>query len=251
MNRVRKTHPMLTAKSDIISRLKKEILPLEGLGSNRPKMAMGLGLDFMTEAFPQGHFPLGAVHELISMGAEATASMVGFTSAILSGLMKTGGPAVWIGQAPILFPPALKAFGIQPDQVMVINLKKEKDILWAMEESLKCPALSAVIGELPELSFTHSRRFQLAVEQSKTTGFILHSNTGSPNACIARWNIKPLPSFSDEELPGIVHPRWQIDLLKIRNGKPHSWMVEWVNGRFRHLSDSIPSIQFQPKRKTG
>jgi len=244
---------MLTTKSDIINHLKREILPLEGLGAHRPGIAMGLDMVFMDEVFPQGHFPLGAVHELISEGAEAAASTAGFTAAVVSGLMKTGGPAVWIGHSPILFPPALKAFGIQPDQVIVIDLKKEKDILWAMEETLKCPVLSAVIGELPELSFTHSRRFQLAVEQSKTTGFILRSNPGTetPNACIARWNIKPLLSCPEDGLPGIGHPRWQIDLLKIRNGRPHSWIVEWVNGKFRPVADSIPSILLQPKRKTG
>ena len=136
--------------------------------------------------------------------------------------MKNGGAAVWIGKSPILFPPALKAFGIPPDQVIFIDLKKDKDILWAMEEALKCASLSAVIGEIPELSFTHSRRFQLAVEQSKTTGFILRSNprTLTPNSCVARWKIKPLPS-NEDGLPGIGHPVWQVDLQKIRNGKPH------------------------------
>lgn len=244
---------MLIAKSDILNRLKREILPLEGLGAHRPGLAMELGLEFMANIFPQGHFPVGAVHELISEGVEAAASTVGFTAAVLSGLMKTAGPAVWIGKSPMLFPPALKTFGIPPDQVLIIDLKKEKDILWAMEETLKCPALSAVIGEFPELSFAHSRRFQLAVEQSKTTGFILRSNPRSqtPNTCIARWNIKPLLSSTVDGLPGIGHPRWQIELLKIRNGRPHSWIVEWVNGKFQHVTDSSPNILFQQKRKTG
>ena len=47
---------MLSAKSDIISRLKREILPLEGLGVNAGS-AMGLGLGFMSEAFPEAVSP--------------------------------------------------------------------------------------------------------------------------------------------------------------------------------------------------
>jgi protein ImuA len=247
---------MLNSKRDIISRLKREILPLEGLGIHRRESAMGIGLDFMSEAFPQSQFPLGAVHELICDGAEAVSSTAGFTSGILAGLMKNGGVAVWIGNSPTLFPPALKTFGIPPNQVIFIDLKKEKDILWAMEEALKCATLSAVIGEIPELSFNHSRRFQLTVEQSKTTGFILRSNPRilTPNSCVARWKIKPLPSSNEFCLPGIGHPVWHVDLQKIRNGKPSSWTVEWRNGKFQEVKEFIPAIilhPIQPNRKTG
>jgi protein ImuA len=214
---------------------------------------MGLGLDFMNESFPRNQFPLGVVHELISEGPEAAASSSGFISGLLAGLMKNGGMVVWIGNAPILFPPALKAFGIMPDQVIFINLKKEKDLLWAMEEALKCSALSAVIGEIPELSFTHSRRFQLVTEQSKTTGFILRYNPKiqTSNACVARWKIKPLASSKEDGLPGIGHPIWQIELQKIRNGHPQTWIVEFRNGKFHQMLESIPSIIIQLNRKTG
>jgi len=41
-----------------------------------------------------------------------------------------------------------------------------------MEEALKCESLSAVIAETPEISFTVSRRLQLAVEQNRVTSFI-------------------------------------------------------------------------------
>ncbi len=245
---------MHLTKSDIISRLKREILPLEGLGTQRQESARSLGLDFMREAFPQGQFPLGAVHELISEGAESAGATVGFTAGLLGGgLMKNGGAAVWIGNAPTLFPPALKSFGINPGQVIFIDLKKEKDMLWAMEEALKCSSLSAIVGEIPELSFTHSRRFQLAVEQSKTTGFILRTNprTLTPNACVARWKIKPLSSSNEDGLPGLGHPTWQIDLLKIRNGRPQSWIVEFRNGKFRQLTQEAPAIILHPTRKTG
>jgi protein ImuA len=244
---------MLADKSDIINRLKREIFLLGGLGFQPPNSVIDLKLGFMANAFPQGCFPLGAVHELISEGPEDAASTAGFTAALVSGLMKNGGAAVWIGQSPILFPPALKSFGIRPDQLIFIVLKKEKDLLWALEEALKCSGLSAVIGELPELGFTHSRRFQLAVEQSKVTGFILRSNPRSitPNSCIARWKIRPLPSSSEDNLPGLGHTRWQVDLLKIRNGRPGSWALEWLRDNFNQVEEKWPSILIQPERKTG
>jgi protein ImuA len=244
---------MLVNKKDIITLLKREILSLEGLRSPVTGPAPDLGLGFMEEAFPYGNFPLGAVHEMICEGEESSASTAGFISGLLSGLMKNGGAAIWIGSSPALFPPALKNFGIHPDRIVFIDLKNERDILWAVEESLKCEGLAAVVAELSELSFSSSRRFQLAVEQSRVTGFILRCNPRNlqPNTCVSRWKIKPIPTYTDENLPGPGFPRWQTELLKIRNGKTAIWQIEWSGGRFHPVNEFIPSILAVPKRKMG
>jgi protein ImuA len=244
---------MSTANNDIITRLKLDILPLEGLRGIRSQEVLDMGLGGLNESFPLGHFPMGAMHEFISQGAESSSAAAGFISGLAGFLMKKGGAAVWIGSSRTIFPPALKMFGIDPSRIVFIDLKKEKDVLWAMEESLKCSGLSAVIGEIPEFTFTTSRRFQLVVEQSRVTGFILRSNPRSlfPNACVSRWQISSLPSFSDDGLPGLGHPRWKVELLKIRNGKPGSWELEWNNQRFHQMGESVPSIILHPKRKTG
>jgi protein ImuA len=72
-----------------------------------------------------------------------------------------------------IFPPGLKMFGIEPANIIFLELQKSKDILWVMEEALKCIGVAAVVGEISDLSFTLSRRLQLAVEQSGVMGFIL------------------------------------------------------------------------------
>ena len=66
-----------------------------------------------------------------------------------------------------------------------------------MEEALKCDGIAAVVGEIQELSFTVSRRLQLAVEQSRVTGFILRNNPRNLNttACVTRWKITPLSKY--------------------------------------------------------
>lgn len=244
---------MELSKKDIIAGLKREILSLGGTGPGQNGHMPDLGLGMMNNAFPESCFPLGSVHEFISETSEATAATLGFITGILSGLMNTSGVAVWIGTSRSLFPPALKAFGIEPDRIIFVDLQKEKEVLWAMEESLKCRGLSAVVGEIPELSFTASRRFQLAVEQSRVTGFILrnHPRNLLPNACVSRWKIEPIPSFTYDDLPGLGFPRWNVELLKIRNGRPGSWQLEWADEIFQDISISVPSILPEPKRKTG
>jgi protein ImuA len=103
-----------------------------------------------------------------------------------------------------------------------------------MEEGLKCPGLTAVIGELNELTFTESRRLQLAVEHSHTTGFIIRHNPQKINttACVSRWKISSLISDTFDDLPGIGFPKWRVELLRMRNGKSGAWDLQWINGNF-------------------
>src|SRR5262249_27229085 len=117
--------------------------------------------------------PAGCMHEFLSASPEDIAAANGFVTALLGRLLLPGAVCAWIGVSRTLFPPALKMFDIEPDQFIFIDLKKEKDVLPAMEEALKCERFATVLGELKEISFTTSRRFQLAAEQSKVTGFIL------------------------------------------------------------------------------
>jgi protein ImuA len=243
---------MPSTKADIIARLQKEILPLQGFKTALSTHATGIGLGPVNKAFPNSSFPVGAMHEFVSDSAETQAASAGFISAILGKLMCRNGVSVWISSSPSIFPPALKLFGIDPDKIVFIYLKKEKDILWATEEALKCEGLSAVIAEIKELDFTVSRRLQLAVEQSRVTGFILRRNPRSllTTACIARWRIKSISSETESGLPGISFPRWNIELLKVRNGKPGNWQLKWADGKF-HQEYTPALIAVEQQKKTG
>ncbi len=240
-------------KTDILAQLQKEILPLQGLKLPASTCNEQIELGLMNYAFPNARFPFGAVHEFFSTGTENSSATKGFITCLISFIMRSGGVVVWVGPSSAVFPPGLKTLGVEPDRIIFIDLKKEKDILWAIEECLKCEGLAAVIGEISEISFTASRKFQLAVEQSRVTGFILRNNPRNlnPNACVSRWKITALPSELPDDMPGVGFPRWNIEILKIRNGKPGTWQMEWCAGEFRHVSPSIASIPQKLKRKTG
>ena len=247
---------MPATKTDILIQLRKDILLLQGFKPPSAN-AVDVGLGPMTAAFPNAVFPTGAIHELLSTGAENAAASGGFVAGLVGTLMGSGGACIWISSAGRVFPPGLKTFGIEPDRVIFVNLKKEKEVCWAMEEALKCDGLAAVIGELQEISFTASRRLQLAVEQSRVTGFLLRHNPRNlnPNACVARWKISPLASELIPGMPGIGHPRWNIELARIRNGQPGTWQMEWSAGRFHPLvpETSVPAMPLpqEERRKTG
>ena len=251
----------MSGKSDIILQLEREILPLQGFKPPKGGGATDFGLGPMHTAFPNGHFPTGTVHEFMSTTAEGAAASAGFMGGLLGILMRGGGAVLWIGGAGAsagagmsmgvrrrVFPMALTNFGIEPDRVVFVELSRQKDMLWVMEEALKCEGLAAVVGEIPEISFTASRRLQLAVEQSRVTGFLLRHQPRSlgVNACVARWRVSAMASELAAGLPGVGFPRWNVELLKIRNGRP----VEWAAGRFRAvplpLVAGVPMVGAMP-----
>jgi len=241
---------MQTAKHNIIQQLQKEVLSMQRL-RREPGQSLDTGLWQVEQAFPGGVFPLGAVHEFISNACQDAAATNGFMTGLISQLVQKG-IALWVSNRRTIFPPALSAFGIDPERIIFIDVWRQKEVLWAIEEALKCHALTAVIGELGELSFTESRRLQLAVEQSRVTGFIhrYSANSAHITACVSRWHIKPLASDT-ADMPGVGHPRWHVQLAKVRNGKPGTWQVEWSGGNFRHIPRKVFAIPGIPNRKTG
>lgn len=242
---------MKVREADIIAQLQSDILRLQGI---RPSShtVVDPGLGPIVQAFPNATFPLGAVHEFLAAGKENTAATNGFIAGLLSSLVGINGAVMWISSYRTLFPPALKMFGIHPDRFIFTDLKKEKDVLWAMEEALKCDALVAVVGEIQDLGFTASRRLQLAVEQSQVTGLVVRNNSrkSGSTACVSRWKITTLPSHPVDDLPGVGFPQWRLELLRVRNGKPGAWDVRWINGKFELVEESRTSF-IQEKKKAG
>jgi protein ImuA len=241
------------AKTDIIHQLQQEILSLQGYGTISRGRCLDTGLGSIERAFPGGAFPAGVIHEFVSLAPEDAAVTSGFMAGLLSRLMPSGGACLWISTKRTLFPPALKIFGIAPERIIFVDLIREKEALWAIEEALKCEAVSAVVGEISALSFAESRRLQLAVEHSRVNGFIHRYRPRSENtlACISRWKITPLASAPEDGMPGLGFPRWHVRLLKVRNGKPGAWQVEWAGGGFRHIPAFTPNISGRIIQKAG
>jgi protein ImuA len=240
-------------KKDIIKQLQKDILSLQGFKNLPADITFQSGLGPVELAFPNACFPLAAIHEFVCEGPEFAAATSGFISCVVSALLKTGGVGIWISTNRTLFPPALKNFGIDPHKLVFIDLHQQKDLLWVMEEALKCTGIAAVVCEMAELSFTASRRLQLAVEQSRVTGFIIRNQPRflTVNACMAGWKIAPLPTILEDDLPGIGFPRWKVELFKIRNGKPGTWEIEWSQGQFQHIYPWVIAAPEEEKRKAG
>jgi protein ImuA len=239
---------------EIRAKLQSEILRLQHFCTTQ-NTALDMELGPMKRAFPNHTFPLGATHEFLVDQIENVTASSAFILALLHTLMRNNGTVLWASAARTLFPPALETLGVRADRFLFLDVKNHKDVLWVMDEALKCGALTAVVGDVRELTFNESRKLQLAVEQSRVTGFILrHSKKITPTASVSRWKITSLPSETIDDLPGIGFPKWKVELLRIRNGQPGAWELQWINNRFVAMDQKevvIPSYEHYEQEQAG
>jgi len=236
-------------KKDIINKLQQKVLSMQGFKTAIESTGVGLGA--IEAAFPNGVFPKAAIHEFIIAQPEHAAACAGFLAGILKNIKDSNAVFLWISSSRKLFPAALKVYGVEPDQVIFIDLALEKDVLWVMEEALKCKEIAAVVAELKTLSFAQSRRLQLAIEKSKVCGFVLRTDANQvvTTACVARWRISPMVSEQLDGLPGLGFPCWNVELLRVRNGNPGSWKLTWMDGKFQLIDQA--HMEYTAKLKTG
>jgi len=224
----------MNATKELIDKLREDILLWQGFKPPGAGAAVAIGLGAIESAFPNGVFPKKAIHEFITLAPEHCAATDGFIGGLLSVLMENEAACVWVSTSRKLFPSSLRMFNVDPERVIFMDVSSEKDVLWILEEALKCQGLAAVVAELNEVSLIESRRLQLAVEQNGVTGFILRRDARKAVSTVAtaRWKISPVASEMADEMPGVGFPRWNVELLKVRNGNPGSWTLEWAADQF-------------------
>jgi protein ImuA len=224
----------LASPPTAIAELRRWLERVEAYGRTEPGV-LPFGLDELDNFLPQGGLPLGHLHEVIEGGA--TSEYAGIATLFVAGILaRLTGPVLWCLRGRDLFAPALARIGLHPDRVIYCETWKDRDVLPAMEEGLRCAGLAGVVGEVTQLSHTASRRLQLCAGESGVTALALrrwHNTTekalaGEPNAAATRWRISPQPSPAGG-FDGLQRQLWQVELLRLRGGEPHSWIVEACN----------------------
>jgi protein ImuA len=151
-------------------------------------------------------------------------------------------PVLWVQERMAIlesgrvYPPAL---GVD---LIHVEARDARTALWAMEEGVRCSALSAVIGELygdpAALDFTATRRLAVASERSGVPCWLVrlggHANLSGARM---RWRIASAPSLAnplDARAPGL--PAWDAELFRARGAPPGQWVVAHEADRFHLVS---------------
>ncbi len=195
---------------------------LRGMEAGIRRLPLGLSA---VDAALGGGLALGCLHEVAGEADDGAAD--GFCAALLS-CLPAGKPVLWCrpedGAPP--YAHGLRAFGLDPERIILATIPRPADRLWAMEEALRCRDLAAVLGEVDSLDATASRRLQLAAEAGGTVGLLLRRH-GTSTTAVTRWQVSSAPSGAGslDVLPG--PSRWRVQLRACRGGRPGGWLMEW------------------------
>ncbi len=212
--------------------------------------AAPLGAATLDAHLPGGGLAIGCLHEIAGGRAEwddgaATGFCLALLARLLGATLKAGapqarGPVLWVSRWRDLYAPGLTAFGLDPGRLILVQAGSGTEVLWAMEEALRCPRLAAVVGEVEALERSAGRRLQLAAETSGVTVFALRRplrparRAEAPSAAATRWRVMParVSAQASAQVPAGSgrfpdRPCWQVELLRCRGAAPGQWHLEW------------------------
>ena len=162
-----------------LDRLRRELCAAEAAAGLAPAggAALALGIPAI-DGVLGGGLSCGALHEIAAMHETETAAATGFALALAarqgfpswrgaSRAEERGGSTgiagrnvLWIAEDLSLaengapYGPGLDGAGIAPERLITVTAARGRDVLWAMEEALRCRAVGVVIGEM------RSRRYR-------------------------------------------------------------------------------------------
>ena len=132
--------------------------------------------------------------------------------------------------------PGLDAAGLAPERLITVAAARARDVLWAMEEALRCRAIGLVIGELRARAIDPvvTRRLSLAAAAGDTLGLLLRPAPGEETSAAAtRWIIGAAPAAPSSH--GVGPPRLAARLMRNRRGHLGTWIVEWNRTEQRYV----------------
>jgi protein ImuA len=251
----------------LIDRLRQKLRAVEtatGLGVDCAG-AIALGIPPIDAALGGG-LAAGALHEIAAARETETAAASGFALALAARSRRearggsqdagTGAAVVWIAEDLSLaengapYGPGLDEAGIAPERLLMVTAARGREVLWAMEEALRCRAVGAVIGEIRArgVDVVATRRLSLAAAAGNTLALLLRTAPDEePSAAATRWIVGAAPSSPSPH--GVGPPRLAARLVRNRRGHLGAWSVEWNSVEQRFLAThSEPLARPAPDR---
>ncbi len=236
--------PQPTSREVILARLREAMAQ----GPACPAEMVSSGCPDLDAILPGGGFRRGTLVEWLGepgAGAGVLALQAAVAACGREGtLLVADGDGTHTRHSPPaerFYPPAAVAAGLDARQLIVVRPAGAVDYAWALDQAMRCPALSAVLAWPRKISPTAFRRLQLAAEGSGVLGLLVR-----PAAA------QQTPSWADIRL--LVHPlaqhdpsagrRLKLELVRCRGAAHHQSIVlesEHATGTLRMVAGNQQS----------
>ncbi len=114
------------------------------------------------------------------------------------------------------YAPGLLGAGMALSRLLILRGNTEKEVLWAIEQSVRSNAFSCILAFCEAADGIALRRLQLAAAASRCWLLLLRSE---------RWRRQRSPAGLRLRLTTVTDGRLQIDILKQRGGRPQRLLL--------------------------
>jgi len=193
--------------------LRKQLEGMSRRGHEERPTALPTGFAELDAVLPGGGWPVGAITELMP-----EAHGIGELSLLLPALARlcrAGRYLSWVAPPCLPCPQALEEGGLALDRLLLVWTQDAKTALWAAEQTLRCPAIGAVLAWPSALDDRRVRRLQLAAEAGGSCGLLYR-----PPAAVRQHSPAALRLRLKAQDTGL-----HIEIHKARGGRPHALVV--------------------------
>jgi hypothetical protein len=177
------------------------------------------GFAALDALLPGGGWPLGALNEL--MPAQPGIGELGLLLPALVALAQDGRYLALIAPPWLPYPPALAQRGLPLPQLLLIQPATARDVLWSIEQTLRCPAFGAVLAWPGAVDERSLRRLQLAAEAGGAAGWLYRP---------ARAAEQSSPAALRLQLEAAPAGALRVRIRKARGGAPGAVVVHPAAG---------------------
>ena len=187
-----------------------------------------------------GGLARGALHEIAAVSEAHLPAATGFVAGVAkqslcSALCRVSTSfgarkaIVWLAEdmgaaeSGALYGPGVDGCGIPPERLFTVSVAHRRDLLWALEEALRCCSVSVVIGEIRAgaLDGVAVRRLSLAAADSGSLALLLRAAPPEDaSAAATRWIVGAASSRGED-------PHFTARLVRNRRGPLGSWILTW------------------------
>jgi protein ImuA len=188
-------------------------------GDGEPRFSAGS--PSIDQLLPHGGLRRGTVVQWVGeSGGGAWALAMIAAAEIAKSEMSGGKPLVVFDLNQEFYPPAAVALGVPADRMMVIHKKAHhtrSDMIWAIDQALRCEAIAAVWCELGAwVNDRDARRLQLAAEAGGTVGLFVRPEEvrRRPSFADVSWHVSPYRDASEAS----SRRRLRVEVDRCRGG---------------------------------
>jgi protein ImuA len=226
----------------VVDELRRLLPRMSGVpGTQR---ALSFGIEEVDARLHAGGLAFGALHEVVPANDRAMPAALAFVMALLGRLPRHEtlllvSPQRWLAHYGQPHGHGLNRLGVDPSRILFAQTADDKDTLWALEESLRALALTAVVGMIERLDLKTSQKLQFTARETHQPLLLLRpAKTLEASAATTRWRVGTAEAVRDR-FGLVTRWRWRLRLERCRNGRGGEWFVEFDHVAHR-FSLSVP-----------